>query len=297
MPDHELEKMVAALQQTGEYEVLRRFQPQREYARPDGARCYTALAVDVETTGTDHKRDHILQFSGVPFDYSPRTGRIYRVGEPLTLLEDPGVPIPEAIRHLTGLNDEVVRGQRIDDARVNALVENATLIIAHNARFDRCFLEQRLPIFAHKPWACSLTDVAWPIGAGSAKLEFLLYKHCGLFFAAHTAEGDCLALIHLLATPFASGELPMAQLLRSARQQTLRIWATDAPFAKKDLLKARHYLWNSGENGKPKAWYRDVTEAEGDAEAEWLRQSVYTGRVGQWQTERFDAKQRYSNRV
>ncbi|MGQ0600105.1 MAG: 3'-5' exonuclease [Anaerolineales bacterium] len=297
MPDHDLENMVAALQQTGEYEVLRRFQPRRQYAGPDDTECYTALAVDVETTGTDPQHDHILQFSGVPFEYSPASGQIYRIGEPLTFLEDPGVPIPAEISRLTGLSAEVVRGQRIDDARVNALVEKATLVIAHHARFDRCFLEQRLPIFAHKPWACSLTEVAWPMGTGSTKLEFLLYKHCGLFFAAHTAEADCLALIHLLATPFPSGELPMAQLLHAARQQTLRIWATDAAFAKKDLLKARHYLWNPGQNGKPKAWYRDVSEAEGDAEVEWLRQQIYDGRAGMWKTEQFGAKQRYSNRV
>ena len=35
------------------------------------------------------------------------------------------------------------------------------LVIAHNAAFDRPFLERRLPIFAEKHWACSRFDVDW----------------------------------------------------------------------------------------------------------------------------------------
>jgi DNA polymerase-3 subunit epsilon len=135
------------------------------------------------------------------------------------------------------------------------------------------------------------------MGAQSAKLEFLLYKHCGLFFAAHTADGDCLALIHLLATPFETGELPMAYLLEAAQRRTLRLWATGAPFEKKDLLKARHYQWNPGDDGRPKAWHRDLPESEGEAELAWLCEHVYDGREGLWRIETYGAERRFSNRV
>jgi DNA polymerase-3 subunit epsilon len=295
--DDDLERMASALQRTGRYEVLRKFEPRRQYAPPDGSQLYTALAVDVETTGTDCYRDHIIQFSGVPFQYSPKSGQIYAVGQPVTYFEDPGVEISPAITALTSITAEQVRGQRIDDEAVTALANSASLVIAHNARFDRCFLERRLPIFEGKAWACSLTDVPWPAGAGSTKLEFLLYKHCGMFFAAHMAEADCLALIHLLATPIEDGQLPMALLLKSARRKTVRIWATNAPFEKKDLLKARHYVWSNGENGRPKAWHRDLPEAEVAEELDWLRDHVYAGRTDQWTTETYGAQQRFSNRV
>src|SRR5512134_1130235 len=194
MIDDDLERMASALEQSGQYEVLRQFKPLQQYSAPDGSERSTAVAVDVETTGLDCRRDQIIQFCGVPFQYSPVTGQIYEVGSPLTYLEDPGVPITPQITALTTLTPENVAGQRIHHEAVTALVKPAALVIAHNAEFDRCFLERRLPIFATKPWACSLSDVPWPMGAGSTKLEFLLYKHCGVFFAAHTAEGDCLAL-------------------------------------------------------------------------------------------------------
>ena len=297
MTDDDLERMAAALERSGRYEVLRQFRPLQQYAAPDGAPLATALAVDVETTGLDCHKDRIIQFSGVPFHYAPLTGQIYDVGLPLTYLEDPAVEITPDITALTNITPEQVQGRRIDDEAVKALVNSAEIVIAHNAKFDRCFLERRLPIFATKAWACSLSDVAWPMGAGSTKLEFLLYKHCGVFFSAHTAEADCLALIHLLATPFATGERPMALLLESAQRKTVRIWTTGAPFDKKDLLKARHYLWNSGENGKPKAWYRDLPETDSVAELDWLRDHIYNGRSGQWRVDSFDATQRYSERI
>jgi DNA polymerase-3 subunit epsilon len=294
--DDGLERMVSALQQTGRFEVLRRFEPPGRYSPPDGAHLSTAVVVDVETTGRDNQRDHIIQFSAVPFEYAPATGRIYGVGAPLTYLEDPGVEIPAEITQLTGISPEAVRGQRIDEAAVAALVEPADLVIAHNAQFDRGFLELRVPIFRYKDWACTLTEVPWPIGTGSAKLEFLMYKQCGLFFGAHTAESDCLAVIHLLATPFETGELPMKLLLEAASKRTLRIWATGAAFDKKDVLKARHYLWSPGEDGRPKAWYRDLPEDDGPPELAWLQANVYGGRRGLWKTESLGAESRFSSR-
>ena len=295
MTDDGLERMVSALKQTGRYEVLRRFEPPARYAEPDGAALSVAVVVDVETTGLDNQKDHIIQFSAVPFEYAPESGRIYGVGEPLTYFEDPGAPIPERITQLTGITSEAVRGQHIDAAEVSALLHPAELVIAHNAAFDRGFLERRLPVFHDLAWADTLTEVPWPIGTGSAKLEFLMYKQCNLFFGAHTAESDCQAVIHLLATPFESGEPPLKLLLEAARRKTARVWATGAPFDKKDVLKARHYLWNPGEDGRPKSWYRDVPEADGQAEQDWLRDAVYGGRAGPWKTELFGAERRFSS--
>jgi DNA polymerase-3 subunit epsilon len=293
--DDGLERMAAALKQTGNYEVLRRFEPPARYAPPDGSALAVGVVVDVETTGRDSQNDHIIQFSAVPFEYAPDSGRIYGVGEPLTYLEDPGVPVPDEITQLTGISTEAVRGQRIDAAEVSALVHPAELIIAHNAQFDRGFLERRLPVFRELPWACTLTEVPWPIGTGSAKLEFLMYKQCGLFFGAHTAESDCRAVIHLLATPFATGELPMKLLLQAASRSTLRVYAIGAPFDKKDVLKARRYQWSPGDNGRPKAWFRDLGEQDGPMEYDWLQANVYNGRGGQWKTETHGAESRFSS--
>lgn len=298
MSGAELDPRAAALEATGEYKVLRRLPPVRQYHPPDGTPALTALAVDVETTGLDPQRDAIIQLGGLPFEYAPQTGQIYAVGEPVAFFEDPGRPIPAEITALTGITDADVRGQRIDDQAVEDLLASATLVIAHNAGFDRPFAERRLPVFRDKSWACSLEGVPWRKAAGysSRSLEFLLYKHCGLFYDAHAADGDCRALIHALATPFASGELPLRLLLESARRRVAHLWAIGAPYEARELLKARRYRWNNGEDGRPKAWHKEVGEAECGAEQEWLARAVYGGRQGGWRIEWLDALNRYRER-
>jgi hypothetical protein len=48
------------------------------------------------------------------------------------------------------------------------------LVIAHNADFDRRFLERRLPVFATKDWPCSRFDIDWKAeGIRSSALDRL----------------------------------------------------------------------------------------------------------------------------
>jgi DNA polymerase-3 subunit epsilon len=73
----------------------------------------------------------------------------------------PGFLNPPEITNITGITDQMVAGHRIDDRAVNDLLSRVVLVIAHNAEFDRRFVERRLPIFATKHWACSRFDIDW----------------------------------------------------------------------------------------------------------------------------------------
>jgi DNA polymerase-3 subunit epsilon len=292
-----LEDLARQLEASGDYRVLRRFVPPRRYAEPDALPHRTAIALDVETTGLDPRNDAIIQLAVVAFAYSAETGRIFEVSEPLTSFEDPKRPIPAEVVKMTGITDADVAGKRIDDQAVEALVRSSSLVLAHNAAFDRPFLERRLPVFKDVAWGCSLADVPWrSLGYASSSQESLLMRHCGVFYDAHRADSDALAMVHLLATPLESGDLPLALLLQSARKKTVRIWAMGAPFDAKDALKARRYRWNSGDDKRPKAWYRDVREDDQAAEQKWLADVVYGGASGKWKLDVLDARTRYSDR-
>lgn len=296
--DPELEAMARALDASGDYRVLRRFRPAPHVPLGEDAGSAVGLVLDFETTGFDPVNDRIIQVALVPFRYSRETGAILATAAPVVYFEDPGRPLPAEIVQLTGITDEDVRGQRIDEAVVASVAGAAALVIAHNASFDRPFAERRMPLFRDRPWACSLKDVPWKsMGLGSSGLEYLLMKHCGVFHMGHRADHDCLALLHLLGTPFASGATPFQLLLAAARKKSCRIWAVGAPIEQKDVLKQRGYRWNNGSDGRPKSWYRDLAQEEEPAELEWLAGAMYGGRSGRCRVDVMDARTRYSDRA
>jgi DNA polymerase-3 subunit epsilon len=270
--------MAAELEASGEYRVARRLKPRGSYA--DGPRSgRQALYVDVETTGVEYPADVIIEFSAVPFGFDPETGEVLGVGTAYSSFEDPGRPISPIVTDLTGITDEMVRGQRIDDAVLAELVRAADLVVAHNAAFDRPFVERRAPAFVEVRWGCSFSDVDWrKAGYRSRGLEELLLRHSGVFYEAHRAETDCRAGIHLLATPFVDGGRPMRQLIEASERGLVHIWALGSPFETKDVLRQRGYRWFAGDKDRQKTWHRMVPQAEIEAERAWLRDTVYGGK-------------------
>lgn len=296
-PDPGLEAMAAALEASGDYRVLRRYRAPEPAPLEEDQSAILGLVLDVETTGFDPASERIIQLALVPFHYRRDTGQITAAGTPAIWFEDPGRAIPPEIVKLTGITDEMVAGRRIDEPAVETLVASAGLVIAHNAAFDRPFAERRLPVFRDRPWACSIQDIPWRgMGLGGSGLEYLLMKHSRVFHAGHRADEDCLALLHLLTTPFPTGETPFSLLLASARKKSFRIWAIGSPIGRKDELKRRGYRFNNGKDGRPLAWYRDVSASEEPAERAWLAGAMYEGDASRFRVDALDARTRYSDR-
>lgn len=175
------------------------------------------------------------------------------------------------------------------------MLEGVDLVVAHNAGFDRPFVEARLPQFAHVDWACSFADIDWKSqGRGSAKLSHLATE-LGWFYDAHRAEADCHALLAVLAAPLpTAGHNGLARLMQLAQIPSYRLQATGAPFEAKDLLKGRGYRWDA----QGKVWHtRLAGEALLEAELGWLKMAVYAGRPARVQVEQLDARVRYSSRA
>lgn len=270
------EDMIAALEATGDYRILRRLAPRQHLQPYDGCQTRLGIYLDLETTGLDATKDEIIEVAMVPFTYSPVDGRIFEVHEPFQALREPSKPIPPEITKLTGITDEMVAGKAIDPAEVSAFMSGAAIIVAHNAAFDRKFAERFCETFSTKPWACSLTQVDWASeGFEGTKLGYLL-AGCGLFHGAHRAVDDCLAGVEVLARPLpVSGVPAFARLLEAARQPICRVWAEGAPYDLREILKYRKYKWSDGSDGRPKAWYTDVPEAKLENELEFLRREIY----------------------
>src|SRR5271169_2560841 len=291
-----LEQMARLLAESGDYRVTSRLGALIEYHPPDNHPKLVAAVVDVETTGTHPDRDKIIEVGICLFEYERQSGRIYNVLGSWEWFEDPGSSIPPEIMKITGITGEMVAGHRIDDHAVNDLLSRVVLVTAHHADFDRRFLEKRLPACGTKHWACSRFDIDWKAeGIRSSALEFVAYS-LGFFHDGHRAASDCRATLHALAQALPdTGRLALQTLLEQARLPTWRLWARDAAIEKKDVLKARGYSWSPGESGRPKCWYRDVSDADKPAEVSWLRMNVMGPDQAVWAL-RITARDRYSDR-
>lgn len=282
-----------------DYRILRRFHPDpaRYLTRSpiEGEGTKLGIFADVEATGLNTKVDKIIQLSMIPFLYNAE-GEIVDVGKGVDYYEDPGVEISEEITSLTGITNDMVRDQRIDDQAVFELVGPAGIVIAHHAGYDRPMIERRLPFFAEFFWGCSWKDMDWEgkFGTRSSRLDVILGDALRQFHEGHRALDDCHAAVNLLANARAEDRSALSHLLQSARKNTARVWAVDSDFDYKEALKAREYEWSNGENGKPRCWWKDVLPSKAQAECEWLRQVC---RVRDPVVRMFTAKDRYSVRV
>jgi len=289
----DFEAAADVLESSGQYRVLRRLQPRTvvtaRTARPGES---IAVIVDTETTGLDHTRDEVIEIGMVAFSYR-EDGRIGDVVGTYNALREPTIPITPDITRLTGITPEMVKGHSIDLAAVEAFIQPAHLVIAHNARFDRPFCERLTHGFSRKAWACSHAEVSWSdFGFEGSKLGYLL-SQCGWFHQGHRAVEDCHALLEVLAAPLRGGTgCAMSQLLASARKALLRIWAEGSPFDMKDNLKKRGYRWNDGTNGRPKSWFIEIDEDAYEAEMTFLRREIYRRDVEPF-TQRITAFERF----
>ncbi len=290
------EVVAEGLEGTGDYRVLRRFRPVDRYAEPDGASLQTGLVLDTETTGIDPLRDEVIELGMVLFEYAPATGRIYRLLDTFDELQDPGRPLPPEITELTHITDAMVRGQHINPDKVEQFVDRASVIIAHNAAFDRPFVEKQWKVFAEKPWGCSMSQIPWrEEGIGTRKQE-LIALCLGFFYDAHRAEHDCRALLNILAAPLPSSRRPaLAALLEHALTDDAHIWAAGAPYDCKEQLKERGYHFNSGADGRPKAWHITVPVDQQEAELDFL-EHLYKGARAKAIVEKTSPRDRFSNR-
>ena len=149
--------------------------------------------LDVETTGFNPQVEDIIEIAIVRMDGPDIIDRF-------STFIKPRKPIPEFITKLTSItNEDVADAPTIDEVvpRIRAFVGD-TAILAHNASFDRSFIEHacgELP----GPWLDSveLTRIAFPSlrhhNQDALVAEFLPEKTEGLHRALHDVE----ALTHL----------------------------------------------------------------------------------------------------
>jgi DNA polymerase III subunit epsilon len=130
--DLTLAAMAEALAKSADYRVLRRLVPRTTFPPSIGQSTKTGVLFDVETTGLDQAKDEVIELGMVKFDYMP-DGRIVGIKSVFSSFNEPSEPIPPEVTALTGITNEMVARQRIDDAAVFSFVDDSVTTRASTA--------------------------------------------------------------------------------------------------------------------------------------------------------------------
>ncbi len=192
----------------------------------------TFVAFDTETTGLSAEHGRLVEIAAVKFNLD-------RVLDRQSWLINPGIPIPDEARRVNGISDAMVSNCPPIAAVLPQFVRftTGTVLLAHNARFDRGFVatEARRNSLAlpTSPLLDSLTLFrAWFPGPRSYALEPLTTSLLpgltnGIPTAAegertnrfHTAlwDSECLAALFVRGMTNLPPKGTLADLLRASR--------------------------------------------------------------------------------
>lgn len=205
----------------GESEILKRYRVLKKISIDDfnerfGAGTKSAesraVIIDVETTGLGYQNQGVTQVAMIEVFY--QENRIIRIGNSYKALHDPEINISHEATLVTGIENSDVQGRSIDPRELTDFIgSRETLLIAHNASFDRPALERDFfPQFQANPWACSLADVNWLARGLAGKLELALCQ-LGYFYEAHDALEDVIAVAYLLNHVDERGQTAWSELV------------------------------------------------------------------------------------
>lgn len=216
----------------------------------------TIVIMDCETTGLDRK-DSIIELGMVRCRYD-KSGELVGVDEALSMFQEPDEPIPPEVTEITGITNDMVRGQHIDKDEIRRMLRGDPMVMAHNAEFDRPRFEQVFPNNCR--WACTMIGIPWlKLGHNSKALGTILQRE-GWFFDAHRTTEDCLAVAWLLHV--------VPNSLQTLLAPSVKVMAVQAPYTAKDALKGNGYLWNQDY----RCWSKVCSPTDADHEIKYLEQ-------------------------
>ena len=235
--------------------------------------CTKICFLDLETTGLNVQNCKIIEFAAKLTAIDNVSGELLGIVDEYQSFNDPEEIIDPVITRITGIDNSTVEGHSIDWESVSRLLDNADIIVAHNARFDRGVMDRLFPLSQEKVWLCSMKDINWmERGLNKLAQEILCIWH-GFYYDSHRAMFDVDALIHLVTYNVDDLNNAVLELLMNATKPTYRIIALNSDFDKKDLLKERRYSWNPTK----KYWWKNLVYEEIENEKEWMATHIYNG--------------------
>ena len=230
--------------------------------------------VDLETTGLDFAGDEIIEIGIKTIAVNKSDYSDFKAIKAYESYQDTEIEISSEITQLTGISKDMIEGHSIEWRKVEDILGISDIVVAHNASFDRAFLEKNIDF--ENVWTCSKNDVNWKErGFFNTKLELLSIWH-GFYYDSHRAMNDVNATIHLLMHPSYKDFSPLEELVESS-QKTHQLIINKFPYNEsfiKMLKKRGGYRYNPSD----RSWRILIKDSDVlDQEVDWLKKNIYNG--------------------
>ncbi len=193
------------------------------------------LLVDVETTGLEHGVAELCEIGAVLFSV-PHRAVLQQLSFLLPVTSNPAQVVNRIDPRLTLENQP----QREAHNLLRAMLGAADAVVAHNAAFDRPWLEQWLALNGipfPTCWICTCEGISWAGLRPNPSLSALALAHGIPVWAAHRALTDCIYLAQILER-----DPQLEEHLIEGLQPRVLV-AADLPFARKDEARAAGFRW------------------------------------------------------
>ena len=208
------------------------------------------LIVDTETTGLDPASDALCELGAVLFSV-PHRAVISQLSFLLPVLSNDAIAINGIEPQLSQLpqpSSELM-------AVFVAMARQADAFLAHNAAFDRPWIEPLLPAELRgvaRPWICTCEGIRWPGLKPNPSLQSLALAHGIPVWAAHRALTDCTYLAQVLERD------PELEAHLQEGLQPRRLVAAQLPYEQRELARQAGFRWIP----EAKQWQRRCSEGE-----------------------------------
>ena len=216
--------------------------------------------IDVETTGLDPAKDEICEIARAIFDSE-------NMQKPLRLRHFYlKATVPDEIAQIHKMTTEFLENVStpIEDVfnalNTDLLYFGVTYFVAHNAPFDRLFLETAL--FKNgtgvpsglEGWIDTQRDIEFPKAIRHRELTYLCAHHGFLNPFPHSALFDVMSMMRILSA------YALPAIIAYKNEPTVYLRAL-VDFHSRDLAKARGFRWEEWEGKKhPKTWVKAVKQ-------------------------------------
>lgn len=218
---------------------------------PERVETSTLLILDTETTGLDPDQHQCLEVGAVLFSVPERA-----VLAQQSFLLPVQSNAAEAINHIPAQVSRLQQPWREALVYFHALLDQAEVLVAHNATFDQqWFGRGQLPEVPH-PWLCTMEDIRWPANRqlrSRPSVRDLALAYEVPVWAAHRALTDCI----YLAEVFRRCE-DLEELIRRGMEPR-RLMRAKVSYDNRHLAREAGFRWNDPLRG---AWTRRLSERE-----------------------------------